>query len=82
MSTTKKYFPQQTKLTTVSNYLSTVKDHRMVNKCKHKLSDILFIGLLTYFKIRSVIDTTIKHGQDVYTALVCLANCKISEVPE
>jgi hypothetical protein len=34
-------------LKTVSNYSSTVKDHRTVNKCKHKLSDILFIGLLT-----------------------------------
>jgi transposase-like protein len=39
-------------------------------------------GADRYAKIRSVIDTTIKHGQDVYTALVCLANCKISEVPE
>jgi len=48
MSTTKKQSPQQSKLQTVSTYLSTVKDHRMINKCKHKLSDILFIGLLTY----------------------------------
>lgn len=44
MRTTK----NQTKLEIVSTYLSTVKDHRMINKCKHKLSDILFIGLLTH----------------------------------
>jgi len=37
-------------------------------------------GADRYAKIRSVIDTTIKNGQDVYTALVCLANCKIVEV--
>jgi len=34
-------------------------------------------GADRYAKIRSVIDTTIKHGQDVYNALVCMANCKI-----
>jgi transposase len=34
-------------------------------------------GADRYAKIRSVIDTTIKNGQDVYTALVCMANCKI-----
>ena len=45
---TKKHLLKQTKLKSVSIYLSTVKDHRMVNKCKHKLSDILFIGLLTH----------------------------------
>lgn len=39
---------KQSKLQDVITYFSTVKDHRMVNKCKHKLSDILFIGLLTY----------------------------------
>jgi transposase len=39
-------------------------------------------GADRYAKIRSVIDTTIKNGQDVYAALVCLANCKIIEVPE
>jgi transposase len=39
-------------------------------------------GADRYAKIRSVIDTTIKNGQDVYTALVYLANCKIMEVPE
>jgi transposase len=33
-------------------------------------------GADRYAKIRSVIDTTIKNGQDVYTALVCLAECK------
>ena len=48
MSITKKQPLKQTKLKSVSSYLSTVKDHRMVNKCKHKLSDILFIGLLTH----------------------------------
>jgi len=48
MDTIKKQPSKPFKLKTVSNYLSTVKDHRMVNKCKHKLSDILFIGLLTY----------------------------------
>jgi transposase len=39
-------------------------------------------GADRYAKIRSVIDTTIKNGQDVYTALVALANCKIIEAPE
>jgi transposase len=39
-------------------------------------------GADRYAKIRSVIDTTIKNGQDVYTALVCLANCKIVKVEE
>ena len=39
-------------------------------------------GADRYAKIRSVIDTTIKNGQEVYAALVCLANCKIVEVPE
>jgi predicted transposase YbfD/YdcC len=32
----------------ISKYLSTVEDFRMENKCLHKLSDILFIGLLTF----------------------------------
>ena len=32
-------------------------------------------GADRYAKIRSVIDTTIKNGQDVYTALIALANC-------
>ena len=39
-------------------------------------------GADRYAKIRSVIDTTVKNGQEVYAALVCLANCKIVEVPE
>ena len=39
-------------------------------------------GADRYAKIRSVIDTTMKNGQDVYTALVCLANCKIEREPE
>ena len=34
-------------------------------------------GADRYAKIRSIIDTTIKNGQDIYTTLVCLANCKI-----
>jgi transposase len=34
-------------------------------------------GADRYAKIRSVIDTTIKNGQDVYTALVCMAKCHI-----
>ena len=34
-------------------------------------------GADRYAKIRSVIDTTIKNGQDVYYALVCMANCNI-----
>jgi transposase len=33
-------------------------------------------GADRYAKIRSVIDTTIKNGQDVYAALICMANCK------
>ena len=39
-------------------------------------------GADRYAKIRSVIDTTIKNGQDVYAALVGLANGKIIVVPE
>jgi len=39
-------------------------------------------GADRYAKIRSVIDTTIKNGQNVYTALVCMANCKKNEVLE
>ena len=39
-------------------------------------------GADRYAKIRSVIDTTIKNGQDVYAALVALADCKIVEEPE
>ena len=37
-------------------------------------------GADRYAKIRSVIDTTIKNGQDVYVALLCMANCKIQTV--
>ena len=32
----------------IQSYLSGVEDFRMENKCLHKLSDILFIGILTY----------------------------------
>jgi transposase len=38
-------------------------------------------GADRYAKIRSVIDTTIKNGQDVYAALITLANGKIGRVP-
>ena len=37
-------------------------------------------GADRYAKIRSVIDTTIKNGQDVYAALVCLANCPVKGI--
>ena len=33
-------------------------------------------GADRYARIRSVVDTSIKNGQGVYTALICLANCK------
>ena len=39
-------------------------------------------GADRYAKIRSVVDTTIKNGQDVYAAFVELANYKIVGVPE
>jgi len=39
-------------------------------------------GADRYAKIRSVIDTTFKNEQDVYSTLVCLAKCRIVEVPE
>jgi transposase-like protein len=39
-------------------------------------------GADRYAKIRSVIDTTSKNGQDVYAALVELANGKIITIPE
>ena len=39
-------------------------------------------GADRYAKIRSVIDTTIKNGQDVYTALLNLAMGNIIDVPE
>jgi hypothetical protein len=32
----------------IYSYLSSVEDFRIEKKCLHKLSDILFIGLLTY----------------------------------
>ncbi len=32
----------------IYGYLSSVEDFRMEKKCLHKLSDIPFIGLLTY----------------------------------
>ena len=32
----------------VSQYLSTIEDFRIEKRCAHKLSDILFIGLLTF----------------------------------
>jgi predicted transposase YbfD/YdcC len=32
----------------ISSYLSSIDDFRIEKKCLHKLSDILFIGLLTY----------------------------------
>ena len=35
----------------ILNYLCTVEDFRMEKKCTHKLSDILFIGLLTFLSI-------------------------------
>jgi predicted transposase YbfD/YdcC len=35
-------------LKNASIFFKEVEDFRMVNKCSHKLSDILFIGLLTY----------------------------------
>jgi hypothetical protein len=35
-------------------------------------------GADRYAKIRSVIDTTLKNGQDVYVALLCMANCRVS----
>jgi len=39
-------------------------------------------GADRYAKIRSVIDTTIKNGQDVYAALVSMANGKLVRGPE
>jgi hypothetical protein len=39
-------------------------------------------GADRYAKIRSVVDTTIKNGQDVYTAFVCLANSNLLKVHE
>ena len=39
-------------------------------------------GADRYAIIRSVIDTTIKNGQDVFTALVCMAKCKKNGVLE
>ncbi len=32
----------------LQTYLSSIADFRIEKKCLHKLSDILFIGLLTY----------------------------------
>jgi len=34
-------------------------------------------GADRYAKIRSVVDTTIKNGQDVYAALICMAKCRV-----
>ena len=35
-------------------------------------------GAERYAKIRSVVDTTIKNGQEVYGAMLALANCKMA----
>jgi hypothetical protein len=32
----------------LQSYLSSIEDFRVEKKCLHKLSDILFIGLMTY----------------------------------
>ncbi|WP_390904954.1 transposase family protein, partial [Xanthocytophaga flava] len=32
----------------LTSYFSQIQDPRQSSKCKHKLSDILLIGLLTY----------------------------------
>ena len=34
-------------------------------------------GADRYARIRSVIDTTVKNGQDVYAALMCMADCNV-----
>jgi hypothetical protein len=39
-------------------------------------------GADRYAKIRSVVDTSIKNGQDVYAALIALANGKMGGVLE
>jgi hypothetical protein len=39
-------------------------------------------GADRYAKIRSVIDTTIKNGQDVFSTLTAIANGKLEGVPE
>ena len=34
-------------------------------------------GAERYAKIRSVVETTIKNGQDVFAVMTALANCKV-----
>ena len=58
-------------LKTVVDYLTEVEDFRMQNKCLHKLSDILFIGLLTY----------LSDGED-YEDMVLFANSHLPFLKE
>lgn len=52
-------------MTKISEYFSEIEDPRIVNKCRHKLSDILLIGLFTY----------LSNGED-YEDMVLLGTTK------
>ena len=58
-------------MTNLINYISSIPDPRMINKCKHRLSDILIIGLLTQ----------LSNGED-YDDMVLFAQTKAKEFPE
>lgn len=51
--------------------LSKIEDFRMINKCRHKLSDILLIGLFTY----------LSNGED-YEDMVLFAKCNYAFVKQ
>ena len=58
-------------MTSIYSYLSAIEDFRIEKKCLHKLSDILFIGLLTY----------LSNGED-YEDMVLFANIHESFIKE
>jgi len=62
---------EQNSLKNGANYFAEVEDFRMENKCLHKLSDILFIGLLT----------SLSNGED-FEDMVLFAKAHISLLKE
>ena len=53
-----------------------IRNVKVKTKVSGQFRNAVGKGADRYAKIRSVIDTTIKNGQDVYAALICLSNCK------
>jgi hypothetical protein len=58
-------------MTKIADYFSKIPDYREQYKCKHRLSDILLIGLFTY----------LSNGHD-YEDMVLFGKTKGKELPE